>query len=380
MSTVNEGLIMASDGGLLQDDILSPVMNLQVAKKRLAEFQEFVKGYLVQDEDFGIIPGTPKPTLLKPGADKLCELYGLADSYEIIAKVEDYNANPPLFDYTIRCTLVRMRTGVVVATGLGSCTTYESRYRWRKGSRLCPNCHSEAIIKGKEEYGGGWVCYAKKGGCGAKFPDGDASIEKQSVDRVENEDIVDQKNTVLKIGKKRSKIDATLSATRSSGVFTQDIEDMPQFDRSEHESKKQASGQEKKTTPPKKTATQTPPNYRFENGIMDCQILDIRYKAAAESKGKKCNAFVAIKVNAPTNESEMVFVWHVHLHPALATVKNGDRAIFEVKQGGEYLTVEDIKEIAGKKFKDGQLVEPTQEITDHDLPEEMFDEPVKENA
>jgi hypothetical protein len=36
---------------------------------------------------------------------------------------------------------------------------------------LCPNCGADAIIKGKPEYGGGWVCFSKKGGCGAKFTD-----------------------------------------------------------------------------------------------------------------------------------------------------------------------------------------------------------------
>ena len=38
-----------------------------------------------------------------------------------------------------------------------------------KTSTLCPNCGKDAIIKGKEEYGGGWLCYKAKGGCGAKF-------------------------------------------------------------------------------------------------------------------------------------------------------------------------------------------------------------------
>ena len=228
----DDKLAMREEGGLMaQDDILSPVMNLAVAKRRLAEFQEFVKDYLKEGEDFGIIPGTPKPTLLKPGADKLCELYGLADSYRILDKVEDYDAKPPLFDYTIECTLTRLRTGLVVATGLGSCNSYESHYRWRKGARKCPECGKETIIKGKQEYGGGWLCFAKKGGCGAKYKDGDKAIEGQSADRVENEDIIDQKNTVLKMGKKRAKIDATLSATRSSGVFTQDLEDIAKFDR-----------------------------------------------------------------------------------------------------------------------------------------------------
>lgn len=35
----------------------------------------------------------------------------------------------------------------------------------------CPTCGANAIIKGKEEYGGGWLCFKKKGGCGDKFTD-----------------------------------------------------------------------------------------------------------------------------------------------------------------------------------------------------------------
>src|SRR5690606_28333663 len=36
-------------------------------------------------------------------------------------------------------------------------------------------------------------------------------------------------NTVLKMAKKRALIDATLSATRSSGIFTQDVEDLREW-------------------------------------------------------------------------------------------------------------------------------------------------------
>ena len=203
--------------------LIAPVMNVALARERLLQFQQFVKEYLVEGEDFGTIPGTPKPTLYKPGADKLCELYGLADEYEVTQRTEDFERG--LFDYEVKCVLVRKPDMLLVSTGLGSCNSFESKYRWRDAKRLCPACGKEAIIKGKEEYGGGWLCFAKKGGCGAKFPDGDPAIVGQSVGKVQNEDIADIKNTILKMAKKRAKIDATLSATRSSGIFTQDMED-----------------------------------------------------------------------------------------------------------------------------------------------------------
>lgn len=37
--------------------------------------------------------------------------------------------------------------------------------------RPCPSCGQKAIIRGKAEYGGGFVCWKKMGGCGAKFDD-----------------------------------------------------------------------------------------------------------------------------------------------------------------------------------------------------------------
>lgn len=205
--------------------LLSPVIDVSLARQRLQEFQAFVRDYLVEGEDFGRIPGAPKPTLLKPGADKLCELYGLADDYEFVERVENFDKG--LFDYTIKCILTDRRRGILVSSGLGSCNSLEQKYRWRDSKRVCPQCGKDTIIKGKAEYGGGWLCFAKKGGCGAKFSETDESITGQPVGRTLNEDIADLKNTILKMAKKRAKVDATLSATRSSGVFTQDIEDMP---------------------------------------------------------------------------------------------------------------------------------------------------------
>src|SRR3990167_11218552 len=101
----------------------------------------------------------------------------------------------------------------------------ETKHRYRGGKRKCPQCGAEAIIKGREEYGGGWVCFAKKGGCGEKFKDDDTEITGQAEGKVENPDIADQYNTVLKMACKRAKVDGCLSATACSDIFTQDIED-----------------------------------------------------------------------------------------------------------------------------------------------------------
>jgi hypothetical protein len=199
-----------------------------IVERRLAAIQDFqtlIRSSLKIDHDFGTIPGTQKPTLLKPGAEKIAKLLDLADTYEIIESTMDWDR--PLIAYTIKCQLIAIATGGVIAEGLGECNSYEAKYRWRQGERTCPECRFEgAIIKGKKEYGGGWLCWGKKEGCGAKFNDGDQAIESQVVDRVENPDIFDQKNTILKMGKKRSLVDAALSVGRLSDLFTQDMEEL----------------------------------------------------------------------------------------------------------------------------------------------------------
>ncbi len=223
---MNQQLITAQQA----DDLgLAFVVTAPEAKRRIEELQGFIRDVMIENEDFGTIPGTPKPTLYQPGAQKLCEIYGLAPTFIVMQRIEIWEGNG-LFSYEVLCRLVSKRTGLVVAEGLGSCNSKEGRYRWRNGQRHCPHCMQEAIIKGKVEYGGGWVCFRAKGGCNAKFNEDDPLIVSQSVGRVENDDIFSMVNTFLKMAMKRSHVAATLCATRSSGIFTQDMEDLPDGD------------------------------------------------------------------------------------------------------------------------------------------------------
>ena len=210
-------------------DILALPNTEQFKKDMTAinQFQKAVHELMIPDQDYGVIPGTSKPTLLKPGAEKITKIMGLSDRYEILEKLEDWDK--PLFRYLIKCTLASLKNGVVISEGMGECNSYESKYRYRDAQRKCPACGAEAIIKGKEEYGGGWLCFKKKGGCGATFADTDPLIIDQSVGKVDNEDIFSLVNTILKMAEKRALVDAALHAGRLSNVFTQDIEDMPQI-------------------------------------------------------------------------------------------------------------------------------------------------------
>lgn len=205
-----------------------PAMSIEVAVERYNTITEFVSRVLRRDVDYGVIPGTDKLTLLKPGAEKLTTFFGLSTRFQLIERIEDWTGNDhngePFFYYLYRCQL--FRGDLLIAEADGSCNSREQKYRWRDQQRTCPACGQATIIKGKEEYGGGWLCFKKKGGCGAKFNAGDAAIEGQAVGRVANPDIADQVNTIQKMGQKRALVAATLMAVNASEFFTQDMEDM----------------------------------------------------------------------------------------------------------------------------------------------------------
>ena len=192
------------------EDVIAQVQKIQAVMERVMK----------SGEHYGIIPGTQKPTLLKPGAEKLLLTFRFDPQYE---SAETYDGKH--LTVKSRCTLYHITSGQRLGSGEGSCSTKESKYAYRQGKRLCPKCGKDTIIKSKAEYGGGWLCYGKKGGCGAKWPDGAGDIEGQSVERVANEDLADQYNTVLKMANKRSLVAAVLNVTAASDIFTQDLED-----------------------------------------------------------------------------------------------------------------------------------------------------------
>lgn len=210
--------------GLTDDEFDRRLAALEKGRDRVARIQ---RALMVPDVDFGIIPGTgTKPTLLKPGAEKLCQAYGLAADFTLDRIVGDGEREPHL-SYVVRCELHLGATdGPVVAIGHGSANSWERKHRYRQGQRLCPSCGLPAIIKGKAEYGGGWVCFKKRGGCGSKWPEGAPEVEGQSVGDIENPDPFDLDVVLCKMAEKRAYIDATLRATAASGLFTQDIEDL----------------------------------------------------------------------------------------------------------------------------------------------------------
>lgn len=188
-------------------------MSLQELKQRASMVSQIKSQIMVPNVHFGKIPGCgDKPTLLKNGAEMLCMAFRLASD----TKIDISDLGNGHREYTI--TTMLMSNGELVATGVGSCSTMESKYRYRGNElELVGDCPKDYWNKprpskynghtAKKDESGAWKLYRK----GAK---------------TENPDIADTYNTVLKMASKRSLIDAVLKATGGSCEFTQDIEDM----------------------------------------------------------------------------------------------------------------------------------------------------------
>jgi hypothetical protein len=209
-------LVRPADSTLSIDEIVARVDKIREVRSRVMK----------ADVHYGKVPGTDRDTLLKPGAETLCMTFRLVPKFH----AEEHREGDHL-EVVITCTLVHALTGTVLGEGIGSCSTRESKYAWRKGERACPACGKACIIRAnpqyerEERFKGGWLCYGKKGGCGAKFEAGDPAILGQQTGRAPNPDIADLYNTVRKMACKRAHVAATLFATGASELFTQDVED-----------------------------------------------------------------------------------------------------------------------------------------------------------
>ena len=208
---------------IIENQSLTPIESLL---NNMELMGTIIKTILKEDEDYAKIPGCgDKPALMKPGAEKLCVAFRLAPFYRIRKEVIDRRHR----EYEVTTTLKHIGTGNEIGQGVGMCSTEEVKYAYRKEERTCPMCGSKTIIKGKKEFGGGWVCWkkvdGKQVGCGAKYKEDDPQITSQPTGRIDNPDIADTYNTVLKMGKKRSMVDAVLNCTAASGFFTQDIDE-----------------------------------------------------------------------------------------------------------------------------------------------------------
>ena len=192
-------------------------------RSQVNQIQYLMKDVLIEGEHYGTIPGVGKPSLMQSGAEKICYMFKLVPHYKV--QREDI---PGMFghrEYTVTCTLTGP-DGIVKGEAVASCSTMESRYRYRNVSDWEDTGESipSDYRSRKKEYRGQ--------GYGAKKVDGQwLWVRYLDSGKQENPDIADTWNTVLQMAEKRAFVRATRSTTAASDIFTQDVEDMPQYQR-----------------------------------------------------------------------------------------------------------------------------------------------------
>jgi len=209
-----------------QNLYVAPVVGIEEAKNKFEMVRKYTADCLKKGVDYGSFQGVAKPSLLKPGAEKICSLFGLTAKFKQVDKVLNWTGegnpdNEPFFYFEYKCELYR--GGEFVGSCDGSCNSWEKKYRYRKGELTCPNC-GKPLRKSKNN--DGFYCWTKTGGCGAQFQSNDPLITSQKVGDVKNFDTAEQVNTFQKMAQKRAYIGATLIACNLSEYYTQDIEDM----------------------------------------------------------------------------------------------------------------------------------------------------------
>lgn len=189
-------------------------------------------------EHYGVVPGCgPKKVLLKPGAEKLCLLFRLAAEPEITLR--DMGGGHR--EYETRVKITHIVTGQILGYGVGTCSTMESKYRYRADKAAdtitefaVPKSYWDRKKDTKNPASGVELQtllaeqVGESGKYGTKKVDEVWMIVKRGEstgEKVENVDIADTYNTVLKMSKKRGLVDGVLNVTAASDIFTQDLEE-----------------------------------------------------------------------------------------------------------------------------------------------------------
>lgn len=187
-------------------------MALADIRKNTALVKQLVREVLVQDVDFGTIPGCgDKPSLFKPGAEKIMLLFKLGCFPD---KIDDHST-ADCVKYVVKTRVVHIPTGLELGIGVGSASTDEDKYKWR--SAVCDEEYAATPAEMKRlKWKTKWVNDPENPGKKKK--------EGYSIQQVRTNP-ADLNNTILKMAAKRSKIDAVITCTAASDLLTQDLEE-----------------------------------------------------------------------------------------------------------------------------------------------------------
>lgn len=180
------GGLIAADGRMSAQQVLQHAMVVQ----------EVMRAVMKSEVHYGSIPGTDKPTLFQPGADKLCMTFRIAPEFDI----EDLST-ADFVRYRVTCRGVHQLSGVTLGSCVGEASSNEEKYKWRRSVTDEEFDATPAAFR-RVKYGKKW-----------------------NTKQVRTEP-ADMANTVLKMAEKRAKIGMVLNVTAASDMFGQDLEDL----------------------------------------------------------------------------------------------------------------------------------------------------------
>jgi len=184
-----------------------PTLTAPEVKAGIDLILQVMKSVMKNGVDYGVVPGCgDKPTLLKPGSEKILATFKIG----VDPEVEDLSTEDEA-RFRVKTRLFHEVTGIELGKGVGEASSHEEKYKWRKAV-----CDEEFAETAEDRKRLAWKPEWKGGSRTGKY------IQVKQV-RTSKADV---SNTVLKMAKKRSQIDGTLTATAASAIFNQDLEDM----------------------------------------------------------------------------------------------------------------------------------------------------------
>jgi hypothetical protein len=183
------------------------VMDEKAAKALDDQLRACMLAVLRPGVDYGTIPGMgDKPSLFKPGAEKLIQWFGFGFTSERGETERDSDGNR--LGVTYRCTVTKGlpdgRT-ITIATCEGYAGYDEDRFYTSPEQAVA----KAAKAKAREEYNA------------AKYNRAPNPAKWQFITEYRA-----PWNTVIKMAQKRAHVGAAIDATAAAGLFTQDLEDM----------------------------------------------------------------------------------------------------------------------------------------------------------
>ena len=261
-------------------------------KAQVQKLDKFYRELMTRETDYGVVPGTDKPALYKAGAEMLRLWAGLVPHFDIDPCDTDRREGYFFYEVTCKLYTVDKLTGfeVYVGEGFGSCTSYETKYRYRWVYRSQVPMEMDVDTLASKTFEG-------KSGPYTKY-------------RLDNENLCDLGNTILKMAKKRAFIDAILTVTGASRIFTQDIE--------AEEDEEGPAGKPEVEQPQAKSKKKPASSKQSSDSAPDVMSPTDFWKKAREITGLKNGDEIAAKLGVPNMEK-----WTGTLEEAIELLEKG---------------------------------------------------------